>query len=83
MTDKNIDYFGSGIFTEHIIREVYNVRYQQTYKNRSYVKSKYYKNMQDYVGCIQGEQEKPHIVYILRVNHILMMKDPHSSYYVL
>ena len=43
MTEKNIDDNGSVIFPKQMLRKIDNEKYQETYANRAYVISKYYK----------------------------------------
>ena len=41
-----------------------------------------YKNIQEYKGCIQGENERQQVFYIFKVHHFVMLKDHQSSDHV-
>ena len=82
--DKNkyIDDGGSRIFLKQKVRKLYNAKYQKTYYNRYYVlKSDYIKDTR-IRRTDSGKNKGQHVLCILKVHHIVMLKDHHSSYHV-
>ena len=56
------------VFSQNEGLEIFIMKYYATYANISYVISKYYINILEYVGCIQGENERPQVCVYSRFN---------------